>query len=146
MALVAATLQLALESAFASPGPDYASCAQGWANAMVSYASPIVLASTAVSAAGTALAGALAAAFATPSAIPGMESAFHAFAASVGLGMVGFAPVPPAGPVGFAGQFAGPKPTTHGAAAQSVASLIDSWMRTGVSTLIAPPNTVVPWS
>lgn len=146
MPLVVATLQSALASAFAAPSPDYVSCAQAWANAMVSYASPIVPASTTVQAAGTALAGSLASAFAAPSAIPGMESAFSAFAASVGLGMVGFAPAPPPAPVGFAQQFSGPKPATHSAAAQAIAGLIDAWMRTGLSTLLAPPNTVVPWS
>jgi hypothetical protein len=75
-----------------------------------------------------------------------METGFAAFAAAVGLGMAGYTPVPPAAPVGFATQFAGPKPETHAAAAQEIASLINDWLTTGSATLIAPPFTVVPWS
>jgi hypothetical protein len=99
-----------------------------------------------VTAAAEALEGQLAAAFASPNAIPDMESAFAAFAAAVGLGMAGWTPTPPAGPVGFAGQFGGPAPETHGAAAGAIASIIDTWMRTGSATLVAPPFTVAPWS
>jgi hypothetical protein len=75
-----------------------------------------------------------------------MESAFASFGATVGLGMAGFVPTPPAGPVGFASQFSGPKPATAQAAATAIAAIIDAWMRTGLSTLIAPPNTAVPWT
>lgn len=100
-----------------------------------------------MSAAQATLAGALASAFAAPNAIPAMESAFAAFAVTVGVGMAPtFAAVPPAAPVGFAGQFGGPPPATHAAAASAIASLIDTWMRTGISTLVAPPNTPTPWT
>ena len=75
-----------------------------------------------------------------------MESAFSTFAVTVGGGMAGFVPTPPPAPVGFASQFAGPKPATAAAASSAIASLIDTWMKTGLSTLVAPPNTVVPWS
>lgn len=75
-----------------------------------------------------------------------MESAFATFAVTVGGGMAGYAPTPPPSPVGFASQFGGPKPETAAAAASAIASLIDTWMKTGLSTLIAPPNTVVPWT
>lgn len=146
MPLVVSTLQSQLQSLFATPGPDYASCAQGWASAMGAYAAAIVPPSTTVPAAASALSASLASAFATPNAIPGMESAFAQFAATVGLGMVGYAPVPPPAPVGFAAQFGGPVPSTHAEAASSIATRVDAWMRTGVSTLVAPPNTPVPWS
>jgi hypothetical protein len=135
-----------LESCFASPPPSHAACAQAWANAVVSYASAIVPASTTVAAAGTALASSLATAFQADNAAPAMESAFAQFAASVGLGMAGFVPTPPPGPVDFAAQFGGPKPATHGAAAQQIAGRIDAWMRSGIATLAAPPGTVIPWT
>lgn len=112
---------------------------------MVSYASGVVPASLSVSAAGTTLATSLAGAFATPFAAPGMETAFAAFAASVGAGMApAFLAAPPTRPVGFASQFAGPAPETHADAAASVASLVDGWMRTATATPSGggPPT---PW-
>jgi len=75
-----------------------------------------------------------------------MEAAFAAFAVTLGGGMAGHAPVPPPGPVGFAGIFAQPQSATHATAATAVASAIDTWLRTGIGTLIAPPNTAIPWS
>lgn len=146
MPLALPALQSGLQAVFASPPPDAAGCAQGWADAVGAYAAGIVPPSTAVSSAKSALAGALATAFASPNAIPAMETAFTAFAASVGLGMAGFAPIPPPAPVGFAAQFGGPAPATHAAAASAIAALIDTWMRTGSATLVAPPNTLTPWT
>jgi hypothetical protein len=113
---------------------------------MVTYASAIVPASAAVPAAGSALASSLASAFQTDNAAPAMESAFAQFAATVGLGMAGFIPTPPAGPVGFADQFGGPKPSTHAEAAQQIGARVDAWMRTGFATLASPPGTVIPWT
>lgn len=146
MPLNLAALQSALEQEFSDPPASSAGCAQAWADALQSYAAGIIPASTTVAAAATTLSSALAGAFTAPDAAPGMESAFLAFAVAVGGGMVGFVPTPPPAPVGFASQFAGPKPATHADAAAAFASLIDTWMRTGLSTLAAPPNTVVPWS
>jgi hypothetical protein len=146
MPLAPSTLESELLDLFAHPPATRAACAQSWADAMAAYATGIVPPSTTVAAAATALAGALATAFAAPSAVAGMESAFAAFASAVGLGMAGYTPVPPPLPVGFAVQFAGPKPATHAAAADQLATLIHSWLTTGVSTLIAPPFTVVTWS
>lgn len=146
MPLALPTLTSQLQSLFADPPPDAAGCAQGWANAMQAYCAAIIPASTAVTAAASALSSALAGAFAAPNSGPAMDLAFTTFAASVGLGMAGFAPVPPAAPVGFPALFAGPKPETHTDAAQSIGSQIDTWMKTGVSTLLAPPFTPTPWS
>lgn len=146
MPLDPTALQSGLESVLASPPPTAAECAQGWADAVADWASGIVPASAAVASAAAALASALASAFEAPSAVPGLESAFAAFAGAVGLGMAGYTPVPPPAPVGFAAQFSGPHPPTHAAAAQAIAGLIDTWMRTGTATLIAPPNTVMPWT
>jgi len=146
MPLAVPALQSALEQLAAHPPATSAQCAQAWANAMQSYAAGIVPASVTVAAASATLAGALTSAFGAPAAAPGMESAFAAFAVTVGGGMAGFVPTLPAGPVGFAAQFSGPKPATHVAAAQALANRIHTWMSTGVATLAVPPNTPVPWS
>lgn len=147
MPLALPALQSGLQSCFANPPDTVAQCAQAWADAVQSYAAGVVPASTAVAAAAATLCGALASAFASPAAPPAIESAFATFAATVGLGMAaaGFAAVPPAGPVGFGPQFAGPKPGTHAEAAQQIASIIDVWMKSGTATLIAPPNTPTTW-
>lgn len=146
MPLVPSALSSGLQSVFASPPADAAGCANGWANAVESWCAAIIPASAAVSGAVSTLDSALASAFSAPDCAPALESAFAAFAVTVGGGMVGYAPTPPPGPVGFAPQFAGPKPATAADAASAIASLIDDWMKTGLSTLVAPPGTVVPWS
>jgi hypothetical protein len=147
MPLNPSALSNGLESCFANPAPDAGGCGQQWANAMQSYAAALVPPSTTIAAAATTLAGALGAAFATPAAIGAMESAFSAFGATVALGQAPlFAGVPPSGPVGFAAQFGGPAPETHGEAASAIARRIDTWMRTGVGNLVAPPNTPTPWT
>lgn len=137
-------LQSAIFSVCESPAQTAAACAQQWAQAMGDYASGIVPPSTTVPAARSALAGSLAAAFATPFAAPGMESAFAAFAATVGAGQAGFVPLPPPRPVGFAALLAVISPT-HASAAAAVASLVDTWMRSGSSTPVAG-GSPVPWS
>jgi hypothetical protein len=146
MPLNASGLSSGLSSCFSDPPPSAAACAGQWASAVQSWAAGIIPASTTVSAAVSTLQGALASAFATPNCAPAMETAFAAFAVTVGGGMVGYAPTPPAGPVGFAPQFLGAKPATAGAAASAITSLIDPWMKTGLSTLLVLPNTVVPWT
>ncbi|HET9954092.1 MAG TPA: hypothetical protein VFQ61_06295 [Polyangiaceae bacterium] len=139
-------LQSSLESVAANPPATSPECAHAWAEAVRSYAEGIVPPSAAVAGAAATLEGALASAFASPAAAPAMEAAFASFAATVGGGMAGFAPTPPAAPVGFAQLFAGPKPATHAAAASALAALIDTWLRLGIATLVAPPNTPTPWS
>jgi hypothetical protein len=137
----------ALASNFASPAADAAGCAKQWADAMRDYASGVVPPSLNVKTAAAALESGLSSAFAAPSAIAGMEQAFAAFAASLALGMAPtFTGVPPPGPVGFAAQFGGPAPETHGAAAGAIAGRIDAWFKTGTATLMAPPNTISNWT
>jgi hypothetical protein len=146
MPLNTAGLTSDLESLFAEPPATAAECAQAWADAAEAWASGIVPPSATVAAASVTLAGALTGAFATPAAAPLMDTAFLTFATAVGIGMAGYAPVPPVAPIGFAPQFAGPKPETHAAAAQQLASLLDVWMKTGTATLLVPPFTVLLWS
>lgn len=146
MPLALPALTSGLQSDFAAPPGGYSACAQAWADAVQSWATGIVPPSTTVAAAAATLSGALASAFAAPDAPPLMETAFAAFAVTVGAGMAGYAPTPPAGPVGFAPYFLGADAATHAQAASDIAGLIDPWMKTGLSALLVPPFTVVPWS
>jgi hypothetical protein len=141
-----ASLQSALESLFASPPLTRPECAQAWADAVNGYAAALVPASTTVAAGIPPLASALAAAFGTPSAASAFDAAFAAFAVTVAAGMLPtFAGVPPAAPLNVA-SLLGTTRTTHAAGAAAFAALIDAWFRTGTATLVAPPNTLVPWS
>lgn len=146
MPLNPASLQSALESLFAAPPPTRPACAQAWADAVNGYAAGLVPASTTVAAGIPTLASALAAAFGSPSAAPAFDAAFAAFAVTVAAGMLPtFAGVPPAAPLNVDSLLGIVRPT-HAAGAAAFASLIDAWFRTGTATLVAPPNTLVPWS
>lgn len=146
MPLNVASLQSSLESLFADPPGTRAACAQAWADAINGYAASIVPPSTAVAAATSSLAGALESAFAAPSAASGFDAAFATCAGAIALGQApAFTGTPPAAPLNIAAQLAQTQPT-HAAAAAAFAALIDAWFRTGFGTLVAPPNTVVPWS
>jgi hypothetical protein len=146
MPLNPAALQSSLASLFAAPPPTRAACAQAWADAVSGYAASIVPASTTVAAAVATLASSLASAFAAPSAASPFDAAFSAFAVTVAGGMLpAFAGVPPAAPLNIAAQLGVSQPS-HAAAAAAFAALIDGWFRTGTATLVAPPNTLVPWS
>lgn len=139
-------LQSSLESLFASPPMMAAQCAQAWADAAGSYGAGIIPASTTVSAAAAALAAALQSAFGSAPAAPAFDAAFMSFAVTVAAGMLPtFAGIPPPAPLGIATLLVSPQPT-HAAAAAAFAALIDAWMKTGTATLVAPPNTLVPWS
>jgi hypothetical protein len=147
MPLVAANLQSDLESLMTDHGATAADCAALWASAFGSYASDVVPESTGVSAAQAALETALAAAFASSSALAAMDTAFTAAATTIAAGMApAFAGVPPPAPIGWAALLAEPYPETAADAAAKVANAIHAWMITGQATLVAPPNTVVPWS
>src|SRR5262245_65312955 len=146
MPLNPASLQSDLQSLFSNPPAAAADCAQAWADAIQGYAASIIPASTTVAAAASALAGALASAFATPSAASAFDAAFAAAAVTIAGGMLPtFTGVPPVAPLNVASLLGSPQPT-HAAAAALFASLIDTWFRTGTAVLVAPPNTVVPWS
>ena len=152
MPLNPASLQSSLQSLFASPplaaSPSLtrAACAQAWANAINGYAAAIVPASTTVAAGVAALSSSLASAFAAPSAASAFDAAFAAFAVTVAGGMLPlFTGVPPPATLNIASLLGSSQPT-HAAAAAAFSSLIDAWFRTGTGVLVAPPNTVVPWS
>lgn len=151
-------MPLLLTALTASPGlpgvgeRDYpstvAAAAQEWASAVQAYAAGILPASTTVSAAATALEAALALAFTSSNCAALMDAAFQQFALTVASGQVPtHTGVPPPAPVGFATVFAQqPPPSSRAAGVARVAAKIDAWMRTGIGTLILPPNTAVPWS
>jgi hypothetical protein len=147
MPLALPALKQGLERTFAGPGATAPLCAQGWADAVSAYTAAIVPPSTTVTAAALALSGALGTAFLAPNAVPSMEAAFAAFGAAVGLGMASFAPIPPAGPVGFASLFSAAQPATHAEAAARIGDAIHTWLTTGTSTLLIPPGSPpVTWS
>jgi len=139
-------LQTLLEQLAGAPPASVHAAAQGWAAAVQAYAAACVPASAAVASATPALASALEAAFATPNAAAAMEAAFSAWALTVGAGMApAFVATPPPGPVGFAGLFAEPYPSTHALAAQHVSGALDTWFRAGTATPSAG-GAPVPWS
>ncbi len=157
-------MPLLVASLKASPGlpgagsngnlPNAAAVAATWAAAVGAWAAGIAPPSATVSAAQTALQSTLAGLFATQRATApevvalaaSLESAHLTFATAVGLGMAGYAPVPPVGPVGFADILSASSRDTSQLAADDIADALDLWMKTGVATLIAPPFTVLTWS
>lgn len=147
MAMNLAGLTSSLTALFASPPPTREACAQSWADAVSAYAAAVVPASATVAAASATLSTALAAAFAQPSAVAAMETAFTAWATTVAAGMVagGWTGAPPAGAVGFS-TLAGLQQATHAGAASAFATKINTWALTGTAVLIAPPFTPVAWT
>lgn len=146
MSLDPTALQDALLSLFSEPPPTAPECAAAWADAARAHAAGVVPPSTTVESAATTLEGLLASAFATPAAAALVDAAFSAFALTLGLGMAPlYTATPPPAPLGVATLLAASQPT-HAAAAAAFASLVDTWIRTGTATLVAPPNTVVPWT
>jgi hypothetical protein len=144
--LNAASLQSDLETLFANPPPAAAGCAQAWANALGSYAAGIVPPSTTVTAAAAGLISPLQSAFASPSAASAFDAALATFATTVGAGMVPtFTGTPPPAPLNVASLMSTTR-ETHAQAASDFSSLIDLWMKTGIATLVAPPNTTQPWA
>ena len=147
MPIVKAALNQGLPAAEEAAYPDsYASAAQAWASAVQSWASGVTPPSATAAAAVNTLRSALEAAFASGEAASPMDSAFLAFAAQLGAGMApAYVATPPTSPPGFASVFAQPAPSTRAEGIERIASLLDTWLRTGTAMLAAPPNTVVPW-
>lgn len=134
MPLNTAGLQEDLQELFSDPPDTTAACAASWASLMESYTQGVVPASTTVSVAAGALETALLSAFQSETTAEDMETAFTAFATTVGTGMSpAFVATPPPGQVGFLSSF-GVVADSHSTAAANYATLIDTWMRTGTAT------------
>lgn len=139
-------MKSALQSGFSAGYTSYAAAGNGWGNAVQTGTASIVPPSTTVAAAVATLKTALTSAFAAPNSIPAMTTAFTAFATTVAAGMLPtYTGVPPAAPINFASVF-GSTYTNHSDPAQAISDLIVNWLKTGTATLVAPPNTVIPWS
>jgi hypothetical protein len=139
-------LESDLEALFRQPPPTAAACAQAWADAIVDYTTGVIPASTTVSGGKATLTSSLQAAFSSPDAAPGVDAAVLAFATTVAGGMAPtFTGTPPSAPLGIMSLLL-LKRETHAEAAAAFASHIDTWMKTGTATLVAPPNTVVTWT
>ena len=146
MALNKVALTTALTSLFSNPPDSIDGCAAAWADAMESYATSIVPASTTVPAAASDLEAALKTTFVnngSTAMLTTLESDFLTFATTVGGGMTGYTSTPPPGLVGFSTIG---NADTHATAAANFANKIDTWMKTGIATLIVSPYTVVNWS
>lgn len=130
----------------AYPASRQAAAAE-WADAVEAWISGITPPSTTIHVARTSLEIALASAFGTHNAGPAMDAAFQSFGTLVAAGMLpSFAAVPPPAPVGFASALFAEKPATRQAGVDLIASALQSWALSGLATLVAPPNTVVPWA
>lgn len=141
MAVDTTALKDGLVDLFSNPpsgGSAVEAAAQAWSDVMVAYAGDVVPASTTVSAAGSALKTALQSAFVlapAPTVLVDMETAFAAFAATVGAGMApAFTATPPPNPVGFAALGAPPFPSDTNSAAEIWKTRIDTWFKTGTAT------------
>ncbi len=121
-------------------------CAAAWADALQAYAAAVVPPSTTVAAAAAALEPALVAAFRAGS-LAAIDEALRVFAVAVGAGMAPlYAPIAPTSGPGLAARLAGGSPPTRAAGVALVATCIDTWLRLGTATQVAPPFTVLPWS
>jgi len=146
MPLIKADLKASLKALADNPPTSHASAAEGWGDAIVNYSLAVVPPSTTVAGGLAALVGAFATAFDSDDGAPGMEAAMAAFGLTVAGGMLPLnTGVAPPGSVGFAALFSGTTDDTD-QAADDMASAIDTWMKTGTATLVAPPNTLVNWS
>jgi hypothetical protein len=146
MPLDTTALEDGLSALFTSPPITAEACAAAWAAGVRDYAAGVVPPSTTVAAAATVLEADLASAFTMPSGVAAFDAAFTSFAVTVGLGMApAYTAAPPPAPLGVAALLATSQPT-HEAAVAGFLALIDAWFRTGLATLVAPPNTIIPWS
>lgn len=146
MPLNPASLQSDLQTLFEDPPATAADCAQAWASAIQGYASGIVPPSTTVATAASALVASLQSAFESPSAASAFDAALATFAATTGAGMLPlYTGTPPAAPLNVASLLSTTR-DTHAQAAADFTTLIDAWMKTGIATLVAPPNTPQLWA
>lgn len=146
MALSKTQLKQAFKDIADNPPSTHAEAADLWADAIVNYAASVAPPAVGVSALKGALVGVFTGAFSSAAAAPLMEPAMAIFGAGVGLGMApAFVAVPPAGTVNFASLWVATTDNTD-QAADDLAGAIDTWMKTGTATAIAPGSTPVNWS
>jgi len=143
MPLVVATLQNGLKRVFDAGAENEATAINGWVNAVLQYASPIVPPSTTVALAAQSLRSGLSGFSQDSGALSKLPSAMATFAGVVATSMVPTGPpftpaVPPAAPLVIPFVLA----TDSTQAAQVIAAAIDAWMRTG----IGPATALSPWS
>lgn len=146
MPLVAATLQTAIETLASKPGSTKADCATKWAQAIGSYMSVVIPASTTAAGGIALLTTALESAFGSKTCPADMDTALDAYALTVAGGMTGagFTGAPPSTSVGF-GELFETFEDTHAAAAKKIADAIHAWAVTGKATPLTT-GPVVVWS
>ena len=119
-----------------------------WANAVFEYSKGVIQPSTTASTAKSAMQATLLGAVLPGAWAAIFPTALTSYAATLGLGMAGYTSVPPVftpaefqpvWAIGFAGG-------TSEAVIDALVQVIDTKFKTGVWTLIAPPNTTGPWS
>lgn len=145
MALNKAGLITSLTTLFSDPPTTLVDCADDWGDAVQSYASSIVPASTTVTAASTTLKTTLATTFQnndSPSMLTTLEANFLTWATTIGGGMAGFTPTPPPGSIGFSSLS---DASSHSIGATNFANKIDTWMKTGTAYTL-PSGPLVNWS
>lgn len=150
MPLIQSNLEDALTSFFEDPPETAPLCAEQWADAMKNYVLPIVPPSTTAEPASLALSAALTPIFETSLSASvtaiGMETAWLAFATSLGLGMApAWVATPPPGLIGFLSLFTAPPPLTHREAAANFSNAIHIWMLTGTA-VNSSSGATVSWS
>ncbi len=147
MALDTTGLESDLEALFVNPSIDATTLAGQWADTMEDYTTGVVPTSTTVTAAAATLKTALTPLFgSTAPAAAAMDTAFQAFAVTVGVGMLpAFVATPPPLPPGFVAGLLPPFPATHATAAAKWKTIIDNWMRTGTA-VPSGGGPSVPWS
>jgi len=80
--------------------------------------------------------------------IPRLENAYIIYANILATGMVGsgYNGTPPSGILLFNSIIPFALNGDRVSSTKSMALLIHTWMQTGIATMIATPNTVIPWS
>lgn len=142
MPLVQATLAADLETLFSDPPATESECADEWASAFESYALMIVPPSTTVSTAAATLRSSLSGFNDDSQLASTLSSALTSFAATIAGGMApAFTGTPPSSPLSLSFS----NHDTHAAAAQAIASAVQSWMITGTAINNASGVTT-PWS
>lgn len=126
---------------------DITGVATNWSNAIYNYAISITPSTTSAVTAKNSMKNVLLGV--TPNSFfPFFESSFTAFANSLKVGMTGYSSVAPPTPIVLeAPMMAIPlTPAYDSLRVPTLAGIIHNWFKTGVSTLLSAPYTVVQWN